>query len=122
MNGTLALHEELEFRLAEHFGKESVLVFSTGYQANLGLVQGLIGRGDVVLVDKLDHASIIDGAKLSYGETSRFNHGDLRHLELKLQKYSDRSMMIIVDGVYSMEGDIADVPGLLALAQPIWTR
>jgi 8-amino-7-oxononanoate synthase len=117
LNGTLALHEELEGRLAEHFGKESVLVFSTGYQANLGLVQGLIGRGDVVLVDKLDHASIIDGAKLSYGETTRFNHGDLRHLELKLQKYSNRSMMIIVDGVYSMEGDIADVPQLLDLAQ-----
>jgi len=117
LNGTLALHEELEGRLAEHFGKESVLVFSTGYQANLGLVQGLIGRNDVVLVDKLDHASIIDGAKLSYGETTRFNHGDMRHLELKLQKYSDRSMMIIVDGVYSMEGDIADVPGLLDLAQ-----
>jgi 8-amino-7-oxononanoate synthase len=117
LNGTLALHEELEERLAEHFGKESVLVFSTGYQANLGLVQGLIGRGDVVLVDKLDHASIIDGAKLSYGETARFNHGDLRHLEMKLQKHSDRSMMIIVDGVYSMEGDIADVPGLLDLAQ-----
>ncbi len=117
LNGTLALHEELESRLAEHFGKESVLVFSTGYQANLGLVQGLIGRGDVVLVDKLDHASIIDGAKLSYGETSRFNHGDLRHLEHKLQKHSDRATMIIVDGVYSMEGDIADVPGLVDLAQ-----
>jgi len=117
LNGTLALHEELESRLAEHFGKESVLVFSTGYQANLGLVQGLIGRGDVVLVDKLDHASIIDGAKLSYGETSRFNHGDLRHLEHKLQKNSDRATMIIVDGVYSMEGDIADVPGLVDLAQ-----
>ncbi len=117
LNGTLALHEELESRLAEHFGKESVLVFSTGYQANLGLVQGLIGRGDVVLVDKLDHASIIDGAKLSYGETSRFNHGDLRHLEHKLQKFSDHATMIIVDGVYSMEGDIADVPGLVDLAQ-----
>lgn len=117
LNGTLALHEELECRLAEHFGKEAALVFSTGYQANLGLVQGLIGRGDVVLVDKLDHASIIDGAKLSYGETTRFNHGDLAHLEHKLQKHGDSAMMIIVDGVYSMEGDIADVPGLSALAQ-----
>ena len=117
LNGTLALHEELESRLAEHFGKESVLVFSTGYQANLGLVQGLIGRGDVVLVDKLDHASIIDGAKLSYGETARFNHGDLRHLELKLQKHAGQASMIIVDGVYSMEGDIANVPGLVELAQ-----
>jgi 8-amino-7-oxononanoate synthase len=117
LNGTLALHEELEGRLAELFGKESALVFSTGYQANLGLIQGLIGRGDVVLVDKLDHASILDGAKLSYGETTRFNHGDLNHLEHKLQKHSGQPMMIIVDGVYSMEGDIADVPGLVNLAQ-----
>ena len=117
LNGTLALHEELEGRLADLFGKEAALVFSTGYQANLGLIQGLIGRGDVVLVDKLDHASILDGAKLSYGETTRFNHGDLAHLEHKLQKHSDRPMMIIVDGVYSMEGDIADVPGLVELAQ-----
>lgn len=117
LNGTLALHEELEGRLADLFGKEAALVFSTGYQANLGLIQGLIGRGDVVLVDKLDHASILDGAKLSYGETTRFNHGDLAHLEHKLQKHSDRPMMIIVDGVYSMEGDIADVPGLVDLAQ-----
>ena len=117
LNGTLALHEELESRLADLFGKEAALVFSTGYQANLGLIQGLVGRGDVVLVDKLDHASILDGAKLSYGETTRFNHGDLAHLEHKLQKHSDRPMMIIVDGVYSMEGDIADVPGLVDLAQ-----
>ncbi len=117
LNGTLALHEELESRLADLFGKEAALVFSTGYQANLGLIQGLVGRGDVVLVDKLDHASILDGAKLSYGETTRFNHGDLAHLEHKLQKHSDHPMMIIVDGVYSMEGDIADVPGLVDLAQ-----
>ena len=117
LNGTLALHEELEGRLADLFGKEAALVFSTGYQANLGLIQGLVGRGDVVLVDKLDHASILDGAKLSYGETARFNHGDLAHLEHKLQKHSDHPMMIIVDGVYSMEGDIADVPGLVNLAQ-----
>ena len=117
LNGTLALHEELEGRLADLFGKEAALVFSTGYQANLGLIQGLIGRGDVVLVDKLDHASILDGAKLSYGETTRFNHGDLAHLEHKLQKHSGRPMMIIVDGVYSMEGDIADVPGRVDLAQ-----
>ncbi len=117
LNGTLALHEDLEARLALFFGKEAALVFSTGYGANLGLISGLIGRGDVVMVDKLDHASILDGAKLSYGETARFNHGNLDHLERKLQKESSRSVMIIVDGVYSMEGDIADVPGLVRLAQ-----
>jgi len=117
LNGTLALHEELENRLAEFFGVEAALVFSTGYQANLGLIQGLVGRGDIIVIDKLDHASIVDGAKLSYGETTRFNHGDLQHLEHKLQKHEGRASMIIVDGVYSMEGDIADVPGLVYLAQ-----
>ena len=117
LNGTLALHEELESRLADFLGKEAALIFSTGYQANLGLISGLIGRGDVVYIDKLDHASIIDGAKLSYGDTQRFNHGDLLHLERKLQKHSGDGAMVIVDGVYSMEGDIADVPELVRLGQ-----
>lgn len=117
LNGTLALHEELESRLADFMGKEAALIFSTGYQANLGLISGLIGRGDVVYIDKLDHASIIDGAKLSYGDTQRFNHGDLLHLERKLQKHSGDGAMVIVDGVYSMEGDIADVPELVRLGQ-----
>jgi 8-amino-7-oxononanoate synthase len=117
LNGTLALHEELEQRIATFIGKESALIFSTGYQANLGLISGLIGRGDVVYIDKLDHASIIDGAKLSYGDTQRFNHGDLAHLERKLQKHSGDGAMVIVDGVYSMEGDIADVPELVRLGQ-----
>jgi len=117
LNGTLALHEELESRLASFLGKEAALIFSTGYQANLGLISGLIGRGDVVYIDKLDHASIIDGAKLSYGDTQRFNHGDLAHLERKLQKHSGDGAMVIVDGVYSMEGEIADVPELVRLGQ-----
>ena len=117
LNGTLDLHEQLECRLAEFFGKETALVFSTGYQANLGLISGLVGRGDVVLIDKLDHASIVDGAKMSFGETVRFGHGNLEQLELLLQRHNDRGTLIIVDGVYSMEGDIADVPRLLKLAQ-----
>jgi 8-amino-7-oxononanoate synthase len=117
LNGTIDLHEELECRLAEFFGKEAALVFSTGYQANLGLISGLVGRGDVVLIDKLDHASIVDGAKMAYGETVRFGHGNLEQLERLLEKHRHRGMMIIVDGVYSMEGDIADVPSLLKLAQ-----
>ncbi|PYP07269.1 MAG: hypothetical protein DMD27_01775, partial [Gemmatimonadetes bacterium] len=75
LNGTLDLHQQLEAELAQFFGKEACLVFSTGYQANLGIVSGLVGRGDVVFLDKLDHASIVDGAKMSYGETVRFNHG-----------------------------------------------
>jgi 8-amino-7-oxononanoate synthase len=117
LNGTLDLHERLEARLAEFFGKESGLVFSTGYQANLGVVSGLVGRGDIVFLDKLDHASIVDGAKMSFGETERFNHGNLTQLDLLLQRYAGRGKMIIVDGVFSMEGDIADVPGLVQMAQ-----
>ncbi|MGH7529931.1 MAG: aminotransferase class I/II-fold pyridoxal phosphate-dependent enzyme [Gemmatimonadales bacterium] len=118
LNGTLDLHEQLEAELAEFFGKESCLVFSTGYQANLGVISGLVGRTDVVFLDKLDHASIVDGAKMSHGETVRFNHGDLAGLERKLQRLADGTgAMIIVDGVYSMEGDIADVPGLLRVSQ-----
>lgn len=118
LNGTLDLHEQLEAELAEFFRKEACLVFSTGYQANLGIVSGLVGRGDVVFLDKLDHASIVDGAKMSYGETVRFNHGDLSGLERRLQKVpASTGVMIIVDGVFSMEGDIADVPNLLKLAQ-----
>jgi len=118
LNGTLDLHERLEAQLAQFFGKEACLVFSTGYQANLGLVSGLVGRGDVVFLDKLDHASIVDGAKMSYGDTVRFNHADLANLERKMQQVpAGTGMMIIVDGVYSMEGDIADVPSLLKVAQ-----
>lgn len=117
LNGTLDLHELLEIRLAEFFGKEACLVFSTGYQANLGLISCLVARNDIVLIDKLDHASIVDGAKMAYGETDRFNHANYGQLERKLEKYHDRGILVIVDGVYSMEGDIADLPTLVKLAQ-----
>ena len=118
LNGTLDLHEKLELELAEFFGKECCLVFSTGYQANLGVISGLVGRGDMVFLDKLDHASIVDGAKMSQGETVRFNHGDLAGLERKLQRVPEGTgTMVIVDGVYSMEGDIADLPNLIKVAQ-----
>lgn len=117
LNGTLDLHEQLEARLAEFLGKEGALVFSTGYQANLGLISCLVRRGDVVLIDKLDHASIVDGAKMSYGQTERFAHGNLGQLERLLEKNSDRGTMVVVDGVFSMEGDIADLPSLFRLTQ-----
>jgi 8-amino-7-oxononanoate synthase len=118
LNGTLDLHEQLETELAEFFGKEACLVFSTGYQANLGVISGLVGRGDVVFLDKLDHASIVDGAKMSHGETVRFNHGDLASLERKLQKVDAKTgTMVVVDGVFSMEGNIADLPNLLKVTQ-----
>jgi 8-amino-7-oxononanoate synthase len=117
LNGTLDLHLQLEAALAEFLGKEDCIVFSTGYNANLGLISGLVGRRDVVFLDKLDHASIVDGAKLSDGETIRFNHGDLVGLERKLEKHPGVGKMVIVDGIYSMEGDIADVPALLKVCR-----
>jgi 8-amino-7-oxononanoate synthase len=119
LNGTLDLHEQLEAALAQFLGKEACLVFSTGYSANLGLISGLVGRGEVVYLDKLDHASIVDGAKMSYGETERFSHGDLASLERKIERNggASRGAMIVVDGVYSMEGDIADIPNLVRVAR-----
>ena len=104
LNGTLDLHEQLEHALAEFLGKEACLVFSTGYSANLGLISGLVGRGEVVYLDKLDHASIVDGAKLSYGETERFNHGDLANLERRMERngvgqgLDDRGGRRLLDG------------------------
>ena len=118
LNGTLDLHEQLEASLATFLGKEACLVFSTGYSANLGLISGLVGRGDTVFLDKLDHASIVDGAKMSFGETERFTHGDIGNLDRKLERVgATRGAMIVVDGVYSMEGDIADLPGLTRIAR-----
>ncbi len=118
LNGTLDLHAQLEATLAEFLGKEDCLVFSTGYQANLGLISGLIGRGELVYLDKLDHASIVDGAKMSYGDTLRFTHGDLPGLDRMIERTKNsRGAMIVVDGVYSMEGDIANVPELVRLAR-----
>jgi len=118
LNGSLDLHVQLEGALAEFVGKEDCIVFSTGYGANLGLISGLVGRGEKVFLDKLDHACIVDGAKLSFGETDRFNHGDLATLERLLQRADPgKGKLVVVDGVYSMEGDIADVPGLLRLCR-----
>ena len=118
LNGSLDLHVQLEAALAEFVGKDDCIVFSTGYGANLGLISGLVGRGDRVFLDKLDHACIVDGAKLSFGETERFGHGNLASLERQLQRTeSARGKLVVVDGVYSMEGDLADVPGLIRLCR-----
>jgi 8-amino-7-oxononanoate synthase len=117
LNGTLDLHCRLEEALARFVGKEACLVFSTGYMANLGLVAGLVSRRDVVYLDKLDHASIVDGAQLSAGDVVRFNHGDLRDLERKLEAHPGRDALVMVDGVYSMEGNIADLHALLPLTK-----
>ena len=117
LNGTLDLHEQLEARLAEFLHKELCIVFSTGYQANLGLISGLLGKEDTVYLDKLDHASIVDGATMSRASVVRFNHGDVAGLDRKLAETRPQGAMIVVDGVYSMEGDIADLPHLVPLAR-----
>lgn len=118
LNGSLDLHEQLEAALAEFLGKEACIVFSTGYGANLGMISGLVDRRDTVFLDKLDHACIVDGAKLSAGETERFNHGDTEGLNRLLERNTrGKGTLIVVDGVYSMEGDIADIPELVKVAR-----
>ncbi len=118
LNGNLDLHDQLEEDLADFVGKEAALVFSTGYQTNLGSIGALVGRNDTVFLDKLDHACIQDGARLGWGEIQRFRHADFDHLERLLDAADPgRGKMIVVDGVYSMEGDIADLPTLIPLAK-----
>jgi 8-amino-7-oxononanoate synthase len=118
LNGSLDLHVQLEQALAEFLDKDDCIVFSTGYGANLGMISGILGRNEVVFLDKQDHASIVDGAKLSFGITERFAHQDYEALERLLQKHDpSRGRLVVVDGVYSMEGDIADIPELVRLCQ-----
>jgi 8-amino-7-oxononanoate synthase len=123
LNGTLKLHQELEERLAAFVAKPSALVFSTGYQVNVGTISCLVGRGDVVIADKDDHASIVDGCMLALGELRRFNHNDLSHLERVLAGLDDKvGRLIVVDGVYSMGGDLAPLPDLARLARQYGAR
>jgi len=118
LNGTLDLHEQLEERLARFLGKEATLVFSTGYQTNLGTVATLIGRGDYLFLDKLNHASVIESARLAYGTVCRYPHNDMRVLEHHLTRAPyDTGKLIVTDGVFSMEGDIANLPAIVALAE-----
>ncbi len=121
LNGNLDLHEMLEERLARFMGTEAALVFSTGYQTNLGVVGTLVGRNDKVYLDKLDHASIVDASKLSYGEVARFRHGDFddlrRQFEADRQARGNRGQMVVVDGVFSMEGDIVHLPTLAEVCE-----
>lgn len=123
LNGTLSLHHQLEHELAEWVGKEAALVFSTGMQANLGAVSAIVGRGDYVILDKDDHASIVDGARLGYGKIERYVHNDLQHLERVLQSLpAESGKLIVVDGLFSMEGDIANLPGIVPLAKKYGAR
>ena len=119
LNGTLDLHLKLERDLAELVRKEATLVFSTGFQVNLGAIATLVGRGDVVIIDKLDHASIVDGCHLAMGETLRFRHNDMADLERVLNKVADRNVgkLVVVDGIFSMEGDVAHLPEIVPLCK-----
>ncbi|MHB0877146.1 MAG: aminotransferase class I/II-fold pyridoxal phosphate-dependent enzyme [Anaerolineae bacterium] len=114
LNGTLRLHVELEQALADFVGKEAAIVFSTGYQSNLGAISAVVGRGDVVVTDREDHASIIDGCRLSYGEMRRFLHNDVDSLDRVLAGCDEKAgRLVVVDGVYSMGGDIAPLPEII---------
>ena len=118
LNGTLDLHVKLEEELAKYFKKEAALVFSTGFQSNLGTVACLTGRNDFILIDELDHASIIDATRLSFSKVIKFKHNDMESLERQLRDLPDPSVkLIVVDGIFSMEGDIVKLPEMVALAK-----
>jgi 8-amino-7-oxononanoate synthase len=117
LNGTLDIHVKLEEKLAQFIRKEAALVFSTGFQVNLGVISALAGKDDIIIIDKMDHASIIDGCRLSYAEVKKFRHNDMADLERILTEHRDRKKLIVVDGVFSMEGDIINLPEVVALAK-----
>lgn len=118
LNGTLDIHVELEEKLAKLVGKEAAVCFSTGFQVNLGSVSALCGRNDYLILDQLDHASIIEGSRLAFGKTLKYKHNDMESLEQKLKFCNPSSMkLIVVDGIFSMEGDIVRLPEIVELAQ-----
>lgn len=117
LNGTLDIHIQLEQKLADLVGKDAAICYSTGFQVNLGVVSVLTGRKDYVLLDELDHASIIEGSRLSFSKVLKFKHNDMKSLEEKLKRCSPESLkLIVVDGIFSMEGDIIKLPELVRLA------
>ena len=117
LNGTLDIHIELEEALAKLVGKEAALAYPTGYQANVGCISAIVNKQEYIITDKYDHASIIDGCTLSEGTMLRYNHNDMRSLERTLQKIAGKNSLIVVDGIFSMEGDIANLPEISALAE-----
>lgn len=118
MNGTLDIHLELEEKLARYVGKPGALVFSTGYQVNLGVISSIPGRHDYIIMDDLDHACIIDGARLSFAKVMKYSHNDMESLEKALSRCElDKIKLIAIDGVFSMEGDIAKLPEIVQLAE-----
>lgn len=118
LNGTLDLHKKLERRIAEFIGKEDVMIYSTGFEVNLGVVSCLTGREDYILWDEQDHASIIEGRRLSFSQSLKYKHNDMESLEKQLQRCEpDKVKLIVTDGVFSMEGDVANIPEIVRLAK-----
>jgi 8-amino-7-oxononanoate synthase len=116
LNGTLDIHVKLEQELAEFFEKDAGIVFSTGFQTNLGIIAAIAGKDDIIVIDRQVHASIIDGCRLSFGEVKKYRHNDLEDLERLLKSLpADRGRLIIVDGVFSMEGEVIDLPKVVEL-------
>ena len=123
LNGTLQMHLELERELASFLRKEAVMTFSTGFQSNLGIISAIVGHGDYVLCDKENHASIYDGCKLSYGRMLTYGHSNMEELEIQLKKVPDSAgRLIVTDGVFSMGGDLAKLPEIVALAKKYGAR
>ena len=117
LNGTLDIHIELEERLAKFVKKDAAIIYSTGFQVNLGVVSALTDRNDYLILDELDHASIIEGSRLSFSKVLKFAHNDMKSLESKLKVCDpDRVKLIVVDGIFSMEGDIINLPEVVKLA------
>lgn len=117
LNGTLDIHIELEERLAKLVGKDAAICYSTGFQVNLGVVSALTDRNDYLILDELDHASIIEGSRLSFSKVLKYAHNDMASLESKLKICDpDRIKLIVIDGIFSMEGDIAKLPEIVKLA------
>jgi 8-amino-7-oxononanoate synthase len=118
LNGTLDIHTELENRLAKLVNKEEAICYSTGFQVNLGVVSALTGPKDYIILDELDHASIIDGSRLSFSKVLKFSHNNMASLESKLKICDpDRIKLIVADGIFSMEGDIIKLPEVVKLAE-----
>ncbi|GBE01079.1 8-amino-7-oxononanoate synthase [bacterium BMS3Abin08] len=117
LNGTLDIHVELEEKLAGFTGKEAALIFSTGFQVNLGVISAIVGKDDTIIIDKMDHASIIDGCRLSYGEIKKYRHNDMDDLRRVFSNITGGGKLIVVDGVFSMEGDIVKLPEVVAIAR-----
>ncbi|MCX7995686.1 MAG: aminotransferase class I/II-fold pyridoxal phosphate-dependent enzyme [candidate division WOR-3 bacterium] len=116
LNGTLDIHLKLERELAEFFEKDEAIVFSTGFQTNLGIISAIAGKDDVVIIDRQDHASIIDGCRLSFAEVKKFKHNDMNDLERILKSIPhNKGKLIVVDGVFSMEGDVINLPEVVRL-------